>query len=193
MSTQPTERRILKAARQLLDKHGADGVTMRRVAAEVGITAMAVYRHFQDRSDLLNALANEGFGELATELTRRKYTGSIEHRFKTVHDIYINQALKYPRLFELMFLKQREGARRYPQDFVTERSPTANVMARLLREGMERGDLKKDDVWEITFIAGAFLEGLIMLYLGGRIDMSPAQFRNFSHRSLGRYLDGFRN
>lgn len=193
MSAPTTTQKILNAARRLLDKDGADGVTMRRVAAAVGITPMAVYRHFQDRSALLNALADEGFDALTAELNRRKYTGTLERKFTAVHDIYIDQALENPRLFELMFLKQREGARQYPRDFVAERSPTANVMTRLLRESIESGNLKKNNVWEITFVAGALLEGLIMLYLGGRIDMSPAQFRNFSHRSLGRYLDGFRN
>lgn len=193
MNVSTTARKILNAAHRLLDKDGADGVTMRRVAAAVGITPMAVYRHFEDRSALLNALANEGFDELAVELTSRRYSGNLDRRFTAVHDIYIEHALKHPRLFELMFLKQREGARQYPRDFVAERSPTANVMASMIREGMRSGDVKDVDVWEIVFAAGAFLEGLLMLYLGGRMNLSPAEFRKFSHRSLGRYLDGIRN
>jgi AcrR family transcriptional regulator len=52
----------------LLDKEGAETVTMRPVAGAVGITAMAVYRHYQNRADLLNALADVGFQELAGRL-----------------------------------------------------------------------------------------------------------------------------
>ena len=60
-ATASTSERIAKAARLLLDKEGVEGVTMRRVAKAVGITPMALYRHYPDRAGLLNALADEGF------------------------------------------------------------------------------------------------------------------------------------
>ncbi len=60
-----TSEKIAEAARKLLNKEGEDAVTMRRVAAMVGITPMAVYRHYSDRAGLLNALADTGFEELA--------------------------------------------------------------------------------------------------------------------------------
>jgi hypothetical protein len=34
------------------------------------------------------------------------------------------------------------------------------------------------------------MQGLIMLYLGGRMAVSPSEFRAFCHRSFGRYLNG---
>jgi len=92
-----------------------------------------------------------------------------------------------------MFMTRREGARRYPQDFKAGRSPTANPMAELIREGMATGYFRKDDAWEIIFEMGALLQGLVMLYLGGRMAVSPARFRAFCHRSFRRYLHGIRN
>ena len=38
-------------------------------------------------------------------------------------EIYLDHALGNPRLFELMFLKPREGARRFPRDFKAEDLP----------------------------------------------------------------------
>ena len=107
-------------------------------------------------------------------------------------DVYLEHALQNPRLFELMFLKLREGARRYPRDFKAGRSPTANPMAELVREGMETGYFREDDAWEIVFEMGALLQGLIMLYLGGRMAMSPVRFRAFCLRSFWRYIHGIR-
>jgi DNA-binding transcriptional regulator YbjK len=49
-----TASRIAAAARRLLDKEGTEAVTMRRVAAAVGVTPMAIYRHYPDRASLLN-------------------------------------------------------------------------------------------------------------------------------------------
>ncbi len=193
MSARSTAQRIAVAARRLLDEEGADAVSMRRVADAVGITAMALYRHYADRAALLNALANEGFDELAIQLSAARLAGDIEKRLTKILDVYLDHALHNPRLFELMFLRQREGARQYPRDFKAGRSPTANLMAKLIQEGMESGYFRKDDLWEIVFEMGAFLQGLIILYLGGRMAMSPARFRSFCHRSFWRYIHGIRS
>ena len=58
---------------------------------------------------------------------------------------------------------------------------------------MESGYLRKDDVWEIVFETGALMHGLVMLYLGGRMAMSPRSSRSYCHRSFGRYFNGIRN
>jgi AcrR family transcriptional regulator len=165
---------------------------MRRVAKAVGITPMAIYRHYPDRAALLKALADEGFEELAARLTGKRFSTSIEERLTQMGEIYLNHALQNPRLFELMFLKPREGARRYPQDFKAGDSPTANLLAEAIREGMKSGHFCEDDVWEIVFEMGALSHGLIMLYLGGRMGMTPARFRALYRRSLRRYIHGIR-
>jgi len=188
MAGSSTAGRIAKAARRLLDKGGSEAVTMRRVANAVGITPMAVYRHYPDRAGLLNALADAGFEELSTRLAAARFSGDLRKRLTKVLDIYLEHALQNPRLFELMFLQFREGARQYPHDFKAGRSPTANLTAELIQEGVESGYFRKDDSWEIAFEMGALLQGLIMLYLGGRMGISSARFRALCHRSLGRYI-----
>jgi len=192
MNEIPTSQKIATAARQLLDQEGVEAVTMRRVASAVGITAMAVYRHYPDRAGLLNALSDAGFEDLTARLKAARLTGDIEKKLTKTLDVNIDHALQNPRLFELMFLERREGARRFPRDFKAGRSPTANVTAELIQEGMDTGIFRKDDAMEIVFEMGALLQGLIMLYLGGRTDMSPSQFRGYCRRSFRRYLYGIR-
>jgi AcrR family transcriptional regulator len=192
MNDLPTTRRIAAAARRLLDKEGTEAVTMRRVAGAVGVTPMAVYRHYPNRAGLLNALADRGFEELAARLAGKRFSGDIEQRLTRMVEIYLDHALQKPRLFEIMFLKPRQGARRYPRDFRSGGSPTANLMANAVREGMESGCFAEDDVWEIVFEMGALSHGLIMLYLGGRMSMSPARFRALYRRSFRRYIHGIR-
>ena len=192
MDAPNTAHKIATAARRLLDKEGTEAVTMRRVAEAVGITAMAIYRHYPDREALLNALADEGFQELAESLKGRRYSGDTETRLAKMADIYLDHALENPRLFELMFLTRREGARQYPRDFKARRSPTATLMADLIAAGMADDEFRKDDPWEITFEMGAMSHGLIMLYLGGRLAATPTQFRALYRRSFRRYIHGIR-
>jgi AcrR family transcriptional regulator len=193
MAARFTTRRIATAARRLLDKEGTEAVTMRRVAEAVGITPMAVYRHYPNRAGLLNALADKGFEDLAASLAGKRFSGNVEKRLTKMIEIYLDHALRNPRLFELMFLKPREGARRYPRDFKAGDSPTANLMAKVVREGMESGYFGGDDAWEIVFEMGALSHGLIMLYLGGRMSMTPAKFRALYRRSFRRYIHGICN
>jgi AcrR family transcriptional regulator len=165
---------------------------MRRVANEVGITAMALYRHYPNRAGLLNVLADEGFTELAGRLNNTKLVGSTEKKLEKVLSVFIDHALENPRLFELMFIEPREGARQFPKDFRDGLSPTANPTAKVLKEGMAAGVFREDDAWEIVFEMGALLEGLLMLYLGGRTSMSEDEFRGFCRRSFKRYMYGIR-
>jgi len=192
MKDRTTSSRIADAARKLLEADGADGVTMRRVAGAVGITAMAVYRHYPDRDGLLNALADEGFVALAAQLAAARVEGTLDERMVKLLDVNLDFALERPRLFELMFLRPRSGARQFPRDFVAGKSPTANLFAELIAEGMRDGVFQQADVWEIVFETGALLQGLVMLYLGGRVDADEQGFRELCHRALGRYTNGIR-
>jgi AcrR family transcriptional regulator len=184
--------KIASASRRILDKEGAEAVTMRRVARAVGLTPMAIYRHYRDRDALLNAVADEGFRELSERLTHAQTDGDFETRLMELGEIYFEHAIENPRLFELMFLKPRAGARQFPRDFQAGESPTANVMASLVREGMKAGHFRKDNVWEIVFEIGALSHGLIMLYLGGRLDASASRFRSLYRKSFRRYIHGIR-
>jgi AcrR family transcriptional regulator len=188
-----TTQKIASAARKLLEEEGPEGVTMRRVASAVGITPMALYRHYPNRDGLLNALADAGFVELSEKLASLRLTGGIEHQLLKILDVFLDYAFEKPYLFALMFLTKREGARQYPEDFRARRSPTANVSADVIERAMETGYFRKDDVWEIVFETGALMQGLVMLYLGGRMAMPPERFRAFCRRSFRRYLNGIRS
>jgi AcrR family transcriptional regulator len=66
---------IAEVALRLLEKEGADGVSMRRVAKTVGVTPMAIYHHFPDRKALLKTITDGEFQKLAS---------FTEHRAKTL-------------------------------------------------------------------------------------------------------------
>ena len=192
MRGKSTAEKIVAAASRLLDREGADAVTMRRVAKAVGITPMALYRHFADREGLLNALAEAGFAQLTARVAKTAIPAEPEEQLRKNLDVFLDFGLSKPRLFELMFLKRREGARQFPGDFRAGRSPTAKFAAAALEAGMEQGIFRRDDVWEITFETGALLQGLVMLYVGGRVGASEQEFRELCHRAFGRYLHGIR-
>jgi AcrR family transcriptional regulator len=183
---------ILSAARELLDQQGVAAVAMRPVAERVGITPMAIYRHYADRASLLNAVADEGFLELAGRVQALHLKGDIQRRLMQVADVFLDSALQFPNLYELMFLVPRKGARVYPKDFRAGRSPTFSPSVNIISEAMRTGELRPDDPVEIAFELSALSHGLIVLYLGGRVAQSEKEFRSLHLRSFRRYLDGLR-
>jgi AcrR family transcriptional regulator len=190
MDTVSTATQISVEARRLLELGGTDAVSMRRVAQAVGVTATTIYRHFPDRAALLSGLADDGFRELAASLKElRGNAGNACSRLRRMADATVDFAVEHPHLYELMFLKPRQGARRYPHDFKAGHSPTANIIVEVLRELPVRKVPK--DLWQIAFEIGALSYGLIMLYVGGRINVSVARLRVMHRAALRRHLHAF--
>lgn len=55
---------VIAAAVALADEQGEAGVTMRAVAAQLGIEAMSLYNHVRNRDDLLDGMVDAVFGEI---------------------------------------------------------------------------------------------------------------------------------
>jgi AcrR family transcriptional regulator len=63
-----TELEIKATARRLLVEHGAEGLTLRAIAREMGMTAPALYRYFPGREDLVEHLVADLYDEVCAEL-----------------------------------------------------------------------------------------------------------------------------
>jgi len=55
---------VLRAALDLADRGGLDALTMRRLGPELGVDAMALYRHVRNKDDLLDAIVEELVGQI---------------------------------------------------------------------------------------------------------------------------------
>lgn len=51
-----TRDRVIEAALRVMDDEGLEAVTMRRIAREVGVEAMSLYHHVEDKEDLLDGI-----------------------------------------------------------------------------------------------------------------------------------------
>jgi TetR/AcrR family tetracycline transcriptional repressor len=64
-SVRLSHERILAAARDVVDAEGLGALSMRRLAQELDVWPMSVYRYFRDKDELLDALAASAVGEVA--------------------------------------------------------------------------------------------------------------------------------
>ena len=95
---------LLGEAHRLLNERGVQGFSLREAARAVGVSPNAAYRHFDDKSSLLAALARRGFAHMAARMEE-----ALDHakapldRLKATGKGYLNFAREEPALFELMF------------------------------------------------------------------------------------------
>lgn len=187
-----TSEKIAAAALRILEKQGADAVSMRQVAKAVGITAMAVYHHFRDREALLRFVTDREFEKLVDFMRVDDRALPHDARLLRVMDYYLDYAFSHPRIFDYVFSQNRQDARKFPADFRARRSPTMNVVADTVTAAMEAGAIRRDDAWEIAMELWALTHGYIMLQRAGRFSLTEKQLRNLHQRSLKRLLDGLK-
>ncbi|HKS44189.1 MAG TPA: TetR/AcrR family transcriptional regulator [Amycolatopsis sp.] len=185
-----TAERIAAAALAILLREGAQAVTMRRVAADAGVTTMASYRHYPNRDGLLRAVVDAAFADLGNAWGKRVREVDFEARFYGLLDDFLDFALGKPNLYRFLITDRREGVRRFPEDFRAGRSPAFTPVIDVVEQGMRDGVLRADDPLEAALAITMPVMGLVQLYLGGRMGMSERDFRALCRRTVGRVLDG---
>ncbi len=186
---QSARERILAAADGIHRKHGVAAVSLRAVARDVGVTPMAIYRHFANKDALLAALVEAGFAKLeayfADAVRARTPLKAIERALIA----YADFALAEPNAFELMFLIRRPGVPDAPDSLRASPSPSFTALISAVREAMEAGILAEEDPGEVILIWWATAHGLITLHFSGRFGSDDARFRGIYRRAVKRMLD----
>lgn len=96
---------LIQAARQLMAEHGLEGVTLSEAARMAGVSPAAPYRHFKDRSNLVTALAVQGFASFAQTLEKawNNGVGGPLAALMRVGYAYIEFARRQPAFYTAMF------------------------------------------------------------------------------------------
>src|SRR6266404_4482934 len=95
---------LLKASLALIRKEGLHGFTLREVARRAGVSHNAPYRHFRDRSDLLAAIAEDGFNGLTARIREEASKGDSHlERLRLAGIAYVQFGLDRPEEFNVMF------------------------------------------------------------------------------------------
>ncbi|NUO55733.1 MAG: TetR/AcrR family transcriptional regulator [Hamadaea sp.] len=186
-----TAQRLADAALAILIAEGAPAVTMRRVAADAGVTTMATYRHFPNREALLRTVAVSAQRDVAATWGRRG-GADFAGQLAGLLDDFLDFALGRPNLYAFLLTDVREGARRFPEDFAEGGSPTFDPLVVAVRHWMGAGYLRADDPLEVALTLTSCAQGLVQQYLGGRIGLPEADFRALCARTVGRVLNGIR-
>jgi AcrR family transcriptional regulator len=99
-SAEGTRAASVRAARRLLEESGPEALTMRRIAAELGIQAPSLYKHFPDKRALEAAVIAEGLREFGLAMNDALTTTAEPVR--ALARAYRRFGLDHPHLYRLM-------------------------------------------------------------------------------------------
>jgi AcrR family transcriptional regulator len=156
-------RLITTTARGIAEREGWDAVTTRRLSTEIEYSQPVIYKHFASLDEITDAVALEGFQELATALRRARMRADPAGAVRAVARRYARFAADAPALYDAMFSRRTRLA------FGTAEVPELAAAFGELRAAVEpaAGDA---DVELLTEMAWAALHGIVVLDRGGRLD-----------------------
>jgi AcrR family transcriptional regulator len=162
---------IINAARDLAESHGWAAVTMRRLANELGVTQPVLYSAFASRQALIDAVALEGFRDIAAALEAVDASPIARMR------AYLDFAAAHPRLYEAMFS--------LPSGLPFAAAETPEPLHRAFL-GIQ--DVFPDADGTRAEVAWSALHGLATLHASGRLRATHVQARlDLVHRMLTRH------
>jgi AcrR family transcriptional regulator len=178
-------RLIMATARTLAEHEGWDAVTTRRLSTEIEYSQPVLYKHFASMEDIVEAVAVEGFGELAETLgaARRSASAGGDALTRTAR-AFSKFAVDNPALYDAMFSRAtrlRFASDDTPAPLHAAFAELRAAVATVAHEG---------DVDTLTEVVWAGLHGLATLsrsdrlrpgHADERIDLLVAQFGATGH------------
>ncbi|MEE4361528.1 MAG: TetR/AcrR family transcriptional regulator [Pseudomonadales bacterium] len=159
---------LLEAAVRHIRAEGTEGLSLRALAREAGVSPTAPYRHFENRQALLAALATEGFRELDEVIGAAVVAGAdpVTQVF-LVGVSYVEYARTHPVKYHMMF-----------GDLIGDFSPFAELreaaegsyrkMERVLEAGLAAGLLKPCPLAELGGNTWAMVHGIAGLVIAAQ-------------------------
>lgn len=161
---------LLKVAMEIITEEGVENLTMRGLSQRIGVSRTAPYRHFDDKSALLAAIAEEGFNQLIQQGIQQENVGGTEDvllRFEKMWIGYVHFAVENPTLYSLMFGKQIFNWQDYP-GLLKAGSESFNGVIELVRMCQQENKMKPGDPNKLAYVAWSMAHGLAIHTIDGR-------------------------
>lgn len=191
--TPPTQQRILTAASTLFTEEGFAAFSMRKLAERVGLSATAIYRHFESKEALIAAVCEEGFRIFAQFLWAALEEKQPLARMHRTRLQYLRFALEHGTYYRTMFMTSVEqlGWTEMPQQNQERSHSTFLFLVDRVRECQEARVLRAGQPEGLALQLWAHGHGLASLWLAGHLSaMSVQEFEELYIASCAAQLSG---
>lgn len=191
IATRKTRDRILETAFAQVDAGGLEALTIRGIASEIGLSPMAIYRHFANREAVMTALTKDGLARFEERLLQVP-ASMPKDRLRAVLDAYLSFALEEPTSYYIIFFAQRPSDAPFLDEHKANTAVSFDILRQAVADAISAGTLAKRNSVEVTLTLWAQAHGLVSLYVSGRFGGGETIFRRFFETSMGLVLLGLR-
>jgi AcrR family transcriptional regulator len=180
---------LLAQAERIVRERGVQELSLRELAREVGVSHGAPRRHFPDRQALLDALAEDGFVRLGSEL-RGAMDGAgdqFQARLQATASAYVRFATRDAALLALMFASKHA---QQSQAFHEAAERAFSVMLELIEQGQAEGAIEPGEPERVGMVLFATIQGIAALVTGGMV--AAEQLDELVADSIAHFLRGSR-
>jgi AcrR family transcriptional regulator len=168
-------RTLLDTASMLLERHGPEALTMRRIAAEAGCSTSVLYTMFGGKAGIAEALWREGFDRLSAALDAATGEHPLE-RLGAMGRAYRANALANRSYYAVMFQRPIPGFEPSPEAYDASLTPL-RVLAGAVAECIRAGVFRAEDPEHIASVLWAATHGAVSLELAGYEGAVDAEHR----------------
>jgi AcrR family transcriptional regulator len=160
---------LIDAAVQLAEEGGPESVSVREAAKRAGVSPGAPFRHFNSKTALMTAVAEQAMSRFRLEITsavERITSGDPIERFAAIGVAYLRWAFQNPIHFQIVStrgLLDWDGSEALRRDNEAVRSLLEGSML----EAQARGMLRSDSIVETQIAARALVYGLARMFIDG--------------------------
>jgi AcrR family transcriptional regulator len=163
---------MVQATIQLLADEGPEALQVRRVSAAAGVSSMAVYSRFGGMAQLVEAVIETGYRQLADAFAVLEPTDDALADACRLGLVYYVTARDKPHLFDLMFgLSTPGGYRQIVRPTRAHGGPAFDDGYRFMIERAERAmrtkRIRRDNPERVAAELWSFVHGFVMLDLAG--------------------------
>lgn len=164
---------ILEAARNIVQEHGFEGLAMRALGREVGVTAPTLYDYFPSKEAVVKALFLQGIALLHESFDKAEVTAAPgAERLQALFNAYREFGVAHPDLYQLMFGRIDPSFR--PDAEAIERAGTIPQRAyRVVQDAMNLGEIRQGDPGQVCNTMWVLAHGHVMLEINGFCAAKP--------------------
>ncbi len=163
---------LLDAASAVLREKGVVGLSLRKLATDLGVSHGAPYRHFQNKSELLEALAVRGYERIA-EICRQALSENPERPDQQLHQAGMGLLLfniREREISELMFGRTVQLATGGEKMFKAA-DDSMQLLAGIFEHGKRNGCFQQGETMDMVLTSLSAIHGLSMFVNSGLVDV----------------------
>lgn len=183
---------IIRCACDLYLSEGTGGFSMRKLAKCVGCTAPALYRHYENKEEVMQEVLEEAFRVFAQYLYRALEGQTPEDRFQLAGSFHLQFAMENPAFYEIIYAPlEMVGLHRGEGVAADHACAVGQFWTDRVREMIDAGFLKGGDPWIISLTLWAHSHGLISIYHRGLLGgIGEDEFRRVVMASFAQMAKG---